>query len=201
MYDAGDQDNGDVDDLTAAAAGAGTRPSCKHIRLTKRVFGQGGGHLYFRYCWNRTKHKVSLDSQYDNRVSAWVSPATTILGFGTVNAGGERFMPEVLWLNGYWRGALDAHAQFKFRGEVGGGPRQSARTSRRSTGESWRATTEATAPTTPTTARRPAVSSPDRAVAARDESAFTRSVICWSAGGLRVLGPVFASGQSGLRVA
>ena len=45
MYEVGDRDIGEVDDLTAVAASVGTRPACKRIRWTKHVFGQGGGHL------------------------------------------------------------------------------------------------------------------------------------------------------------
>ena len=123
VYEAGDQDNGDVDNLTVVAAECRIPvPPCKRIKWTKQLYGQGGGHLRFRYCWNRTKHKVSLDSQNDNHVSAWVSPVPRSSELGSVKAVGEKFTPEVLWLNGYWRGALDAHAQFTFRGEVGVGP-------------------------------------------------------------------------------
>jgi len=83
--------------------------------------GYGGGHLFYRFCWNRTKHIVSLDSQYNNHVESWVSLGATILGANTIKTAGERFSPETLTYRGYWRGALDGHAQFKFRGEFGVG--------------------------------------------------------------------------------
>jgi hypothetical protein len=120
IYDGGDWDEGDVggdddnDAITFIAARAQKAPPCRRINWKTTVIGMGGGSLKLRYCWNRKKKKVSLDSQYDNRVDASAAPGTS-LAFWIDD---KKFTPHVLALNGGRRGALDAHAHFAFKAGV-----------------------------------------------------------------------------------
>lgn len=121
LYEDGDWDDGDVgDDLdgnafTFVAASVRKRPPCKYINRKITVVGMGGGSLKFRYCWNRKKKKVSLDTQSVHRVDASEAP-----GIGLAFFIDDRvFTPHPLYLDGAWRGALDAHAHFAFKGKVG----------------------------------------------------------------------------------
>lgn len=125
VYEPGDQDNGDIGDDSSiyfARMAVQTRPSCRRINRAITVAGFGGGNVKFRYCWNRVKKKVSLDSQYDNEVTSWTSTAAQIATAGTIGTEDNHFSPNVLSLDGVYRAAFDGHGHFNFSGHVGVGP-------------------------------------------------------------------------------
>lgn len=105
-------DEADFDDNGVVAyAAARRRPNCKKLKHERKVPGFGSGTTRSRVCFNSSRFKTALDSQYDNRTTTNdYNPAVVV--------GGGRFIPEVLANRGHPRGAFNSKGYYKIEGEV-----------------------------------------------------------------------------------